>query len=353
MKIFHCDHCDQLIFFENVQCLKCGRKLAFLPDAAQMGSLDPAGQERWKSPAVKGVTYRLCANYTKENVCNWAIAQTDNNPFCLSCRLNRTIPNLSQPGHREAWGRLEVAKRRLMYTLLSLQLPVTSKRDDPARGLAFDFLADVPGPANQVVHTGHADGVITMNIAEADDVEREKRRVSLHEPYRTLLGHFRHEVGHYYWDRLIKDRAPLGGFRERFGDEQRDYGEALQAYYRDGPPTAWQEQFVSAYSAAHPWEDWAETWAHYLHMVDTLEVAASCGLSLKPPRRNEPALKLLKPEVPTTAFSRLINSWFSVTYLLNNLNRGLGRPDGYPFILSDAVIEKLRFVHEVIQSAGP
>jgi hypothetical protein len=197
--------------------------------------------------------------------------------------------------------------------------------------------------------TGHADGIIRINIAEADDAEREQRRRSMHEPYRTLLGHLRHEIGHYYWDRLIQDTSRLEPFRITFGDERRDYAEALDTHYRQGAPTGWPEHFVSAYSSAHPWEDWAETWAHYLHMKDTIETAAACGLSLRPAHRRDQTLPLMaqSPDAPGT-FDDLIKCWFPVTYVLNHLNRSMGLPDGYPFVLSIDAIEKLRFVHDTI-----
>jgi hypothetical protein len=355
MKVFHCDHCQQLVFFENVRCVKCDHLLAYLPDLADVGFLEPAGADRWRSPArgATGRVYRQCQNYSRENVCNWAVAAADSNPLCRSCRLTRVIPDLSRPGHKQAWYRLEVAKRRLIYTLLALKLPVVNRTEDPAQGLAFEFLADPDGPNAAPVLTGHNTGVITVNIAEADDAEREKRRLQMHEPYRTLLGHFRHEIGHYYWDRLIKDGPRLGRFRELFGDEREDYGQALQCHYQNGPPADWQEHFVSAYATSHPWEDWAETWAHYLHMTDTLETAMACGLSLRPRRPDEPALKPdLGPDAARLgAFEDMIDHWFPLTYVLNNLNRGLGQPDGYPFVLSAPAIAKLRFVHETIAEA--
>jgi hypothetical protein len=227
-----------------------------------------------------------------------------------------------------------------------------TKQDDPASGLAFDFLADVD---ETPILTGHADGVITINIAEADDPERERRRTQLHEPYRTLLGHFRHEIGHYYWDRLIGGRQSLAEFRARFGDERAGYAQALQHHYANGPSAGWQQQFVSAYAASHPWEDWAETWAHYLHMTDTLETAAACGISVRPRRAHEPRLVIVPNRVgsPGGSFDRLIDSWFPVTYVLNNLNRGLGLPDAYPFVLSTPVLDKLRFVHDIVAVPAP
>ena len=350
MKIFHCDHCQSLVFFENVTCLSCGNALAYVPDLGILGSLEPAGDNLWRSPLPRaaGRTYRLCDNYTRHSVCNWAVAANDPHPLCESCRLTQVIPDLSRPGFHEGWYKLEVAKRRLVYTLLGLKLPLLNRTDDPRHGLAFEFLADAGSP----VLTGHSNGVITINVAEADDAEREKRRVRMHEPYRTLLGHFRHEVGHYYWDRLILNGPHLDGFRDLFGDERADYGNALQRHYQNGPPPDWQQRFVSAYASSHPWEDWAETWAHYLHMADTLETSAACGVRLRPRRKDEPALKVVPNpfnDKPDT-FDGLIDSWLSLTYVLNNLNRGLGLPDGYPFVLSVSAIEKLRFVHAVIGS---
>ena len=353
MKVFHCDHCQQLVFFENTVCVKCGSTLAFLPDLGEMGSLDPVGNGCWRSPIPRAARrlYRLCENYSARNVCNWTVQDKDPHSLCKSCRLTRVIPNQAQPGNQESWFKLESAKRRLFYSLLALGCPLENRLDDPEQGLAYEFLADPTDPCAGPVLTGHAEGVITLNVAEADDVERERRRLRLHEPYRTLLGHFRHEVGHYYWDRLIKASPRLDEFREQFGDERRDYAEALQRHYDQGPPTCWQEKFVSAYASSHPWEDWAETWAHYLHMTDTLEMAAACGLSLRPGRRDEPTLESPPPMPGSSrfaAFDVLIENWFPTTYVLNNLNRGMGVPDAYPFVLSPPAVEKLRFVHATV-----
>ena len=277
MKVFHCGHCDQLVFFENSACTSCGRTLAYLADRTEMGTLEPVMGHQWRvlSPGKEGQAYRLCLNYSRENVCNWAVPVDDPNPYCRSCRLNRVIPNLSRPGTREAWARLEAAKRRLIYSLLCLHLPVSGKAENPQRGLAFEFLADpAPGTPGAIsVPTGHLNGVITIDVAEAHDAERETRRLQMHEPYRTLLGHFRHEIGHYYWDRLIHGTDHVNEFRRFFGDERQDYGQMLQRHHQQGVQVDWAMSFVSAYASAHPWEDWAETWAHYLHVTDTLETA--------------------------------------------------------------------------------
>jgi hypothetical protein len=350
MRIFHCDHCENLVFFENTHCLGCGHLLAFLPDLMDIGSLDAAGEGTWQSPHPDAGdrTYRLCANYSGAQVCNWAVDARRDDALCEACQLTTTIPDLTVEGHKAAWYKLEQAKRRLVYTLLNLRLPIEPRSRDP-RGLAFEFLAD-PADGQPPILTGHNGGVITIALAEADDAERERRRAGLGEPYRTLLGHVRHESGHYYWTRLIEGTDHHDAFRAQFGDEREDYSAALNRHYANGPAADWQTRFVSAYASAHPWEDWAETWAHYLHMTDTLETAAACGVSIRPRRRDEPAL----PKVPETAgtlapsFDRLMASWYPLTYLLNTLNRGLGNADAYPFVLPPPAIDKLRFVHDIV-----
>ncbi|MEO8071395.1 MAG: putative zinc-binding metallopeptidase, partial [Acidobacteriota bacterium] len=283
MKIFHCDHCGHLLFFENTACVNCGRTLAYLPDLNDLGSLDATDDGLYQSPlkGAEGRRYKLCLNYSDRRVCNWALGADENHDYCLSCRLTEIIPDVTNPEAHEAWYRLEVAKRRLVFTLLTLNLPIKNRVDDPTCGLAFQFKADLV-PAGPPVLTGHDEGTITINIAEADDAERARRRAAMHEPYRTLLGHMRHESGHYYWDRLVRDTHELEEFRSRFGNEQRDYDTALQVHYQNGAPFDWPQRFVTAYASAHPWEDWAETWAHYLHILDTLDTASSCGVSLRP-----------------------------------------------------------------------
>ena len=331
--------------------------LAYLPDQTDMGTLEPLMGQQWRvlSRDNEGRTYRLCQNYSLENVCNWAVSIDDPNPYCRSCRLNRVIPNLSRVGRREAWARLEAAQRRLIHSLLCLGLPVSGKAEDPELGLAFDFLAD-PDPCTRgavCVATGHLYGVITINLAEADDAERERRRHQMQEPYRTLLGHFRHEIGHYYWDRLIQGTERIEGFRRIFGDERQDYSQALDRQRQQGARADWAQSFVTAYASAHPWEDWAETWAHYLHMTDTMETAVRCGLSLQPGRSNEPEWKPETADVGQRllSFDEMIERWFPLTYVLNNLNRCMGLQDAYPFVLPTPVLSKLRFVHGVVR--GP
>jgi hypothetical protein len=352
MKTFHCTHCQNLVFFENVRCLNCGHSLAFLPDLGFMGAISerPDGLWRAELDAADSRGYRLCANYDQVSVCNWVVPAHDSGAFCGSCRLNRVIPDLSSERNRVAWFRLEVAKRRLLYTLLGLWLPIEPKAAGADAGLAFEFLEDSSDGDAKRVLTGHDNGLITINIAEADDVHRERERALQKEPYRTLLGHFRHEIGHYFWDRLISGRLKLDAFRELFGDERADYQKALERHYGEGPPARWEQDFISAYATMHPWEDWAESWAHYLHMVDALETAGAAGLALRPKRSDEPRMQ--PPPDPLNPhyrdFDAMIESWLSLTYVLNNLSRGLGLPDSYPFILSAPAIRKLRFIHDTI-----
>lgn len=357
MKTFHCQHCGHPIFFENVQCLQCGSALAFLPDRLNMAAIEqvPEGENLWR-PRVRPKNdarpaYHLCQNHTKQNACNFAVRADDPNPLCVSCRLTRVLPDLSQPENPKRWYRLEVAKRRLFYTLAKLGLLSTSPPDGEADGPIFEFLADTPG--HQVM-TGHSGGVITLNVAEADDAERVKRKVEMHEPYRTLLGHVRHESGHYYWDRLIDEGGRVEAFRQVFGDERQDYQQALQDHYaRGGIVADWQENFVSAYATAHPWEDFAETWAHYLHMVDLLETAAAYNTHLGIPGEGGVELEeVINPlETGHPDFDQLVDQWVPLTVLLNSLNRSLGQEDAYPFALSAGALEKLRYVHDVIGEA--
>jgi hypothetical protein len=350
VKVFHCSNCRQLVFFENTNCVNCGYALAFVPDLGVVVAIEPRAQELWRIPvrSLSRRRFRLCRNYSEEKICNWAVPEEDPLSLCESCRLTQIIPNLTIAGNREAWYKLEAAKRRVIYSLQRLHCPIQSRLQDPEGGLAYEFLSDAD--ANSPVLTGHAHGVVTVNIAEADDAERERRRLRLGEPYRTLLGHFRHEVGHYYWERLIRDSQRLEPFRELFGDERADYAAALKTHYA-GPSADWARSFVSAYAASHPWEDWAESWAHYQHMTDMLETAAECGLSLKPKGRDEPEL-LRARSGAEEPFERLMASWFPLTYIHNNLNRSMGLGDGYPFVLSTPAIAKLRFVHETIVGAA-
>jgi hypothetical protein len=353
VKAFHCDGCGSLVFFENVKCVKCGRELGFLPSSGDLSALEPAapGTCRRLAPVQTGQTYRLCNNSQQYQVCNWMIEGNDTNSFCLSCRLNSLIPDLSVPGNVERWRKLEMAKRRIIYTIMRLGLPMDGVPGENRPALRFSFVGDLNG--GPPLLTGHDNGLIVVNIAEADDDERERRRVNLHEPYRTVLGHLRHEVAHYYWDRLIANAKWLPEFRRVFGDEITNYEAALKQYYQSGPPPDWQARHVSAYASAHPWEDWAETGTHYFHIMDMVETAESFGIALAP---KHPAAKSMTAKPKNgfdgkSSFSEVLENWFPLSYALNAFNRGMGLHDVYPFVLSDKAIEKLQFIDQVVRNS--
>ena len=354
MKVFHCDHCDHVVFYENVACINCGHTLAYLPDRRAIVAMVQVEPGRYTLlEGTPDARYKLCGNSVHHGVCNWAMAADDPSEICSACRLTRVVPSLEVDGNLEAWRKLELAKRRLVFTLHELRLPLRDRIQDPESGLAFDFMADAPpATGGERVLTGHDNGVITINIAEADDAEREKRRLAMHEPYRTLLGHFRHEIGHYYWDRLIRDQDRLAEFREQFGDESLDYGAALKQHYEQGPPPQWQQHYISTYASSHPWEDWAESWAHYLHIVDALQTAGACGVVVDSGRPNTPVMPAQPADLGQQSFDALIDAWASLAYVMNNLNRSLGQQDGYPFVLTTQVLAKLRFIHDVIRNVA-
>ena len=302
--------------------------------------------------------YKRCMNLATPAACNWLIPAHDPQDFCRACRLNRTIPDLtdaSQPDNGYLWGLVETAKRRLVSSLIILGLPVASKvTEDPARGLTFDLLRASPG--GKPVMTGHESGLITLNVDEADDATRELARKAMREPYRTLLGHFRHEVGHYYWDRLVAGTGWMDGFHQLFGDESVDYAASLKRNYTEGPPANWQRNFVSAYATTHPWEDWAECWAHYLHMRDAIDTARGFGLiaSLNVDQADLEFTpftlsELWLPDHPEAVhFLAFLNHWNRLTLMLNQMSRSMGQADFYPFTMPAAVLAKLQFIHLVV-----
>jgi hypothetical protein len=340
-----------MVYFANTRCERCGHLLGYIPDLYALSALVPLGEDRWQPVAALDRPSRFCAN-AAHDVCNWLIPAESADTYCRACRLNRTIPDLDNLENRLRWQSLETAKHRLVYSLLRLSLPLTSWFDDPNTGLAFDFLANSEKMVREhtQIITGHAAGLITIDIAEADDAERERHRRDMVESYRTLLGHFRHEVGHYYWDRLVRGGPWSPAFRDLFGDERQDYGASLARHYANGPPADWRQRFVSGYASAHPWEDFAETWAHYLHIVDTLETAHAFGLRVRPGEEADPALSMEIDFDPyhQRDFDALMRAWLPLTYAVNSLNHSMGLPDLYPFVLAPAVMGKLRFVHGLI-----
>ncbi|HEY5242229.1 MAG TPA: putative zinc-binding metallopeptidase [Polyangiaceae bacterium] len=331
MRAFTCENCGQLLFFENSRCLRCSHRLGFVPSRLDIVVLDDPGAS----------VLRPCANLELAQ-CNWVLEEGDPGPLCRSCRLTRTRPADDDPDGLAAFAKAEGAKRRLIFQLLDLGLPI-------GEDLAFDLLSSRTGP----VVTGHDDGVITIDLAESDDARRERRRAELGEPYRTMLGHFRHEIGHYYWPILVEGTEELERARALFGDDRIDYQGALQHHYEHGPAPDWSERYVSSYATMHPWEDWAETFAHYLHIRDTLETAAAFGLVIAGPdvAQDDSLSSVPVPEVADRPFEAIIADWLPLTYALNAINRSMGHEDLYPFTLAPTVIEKLAFVHDRVRVA--
>ena len=354
MKLFACSACQQTVHFENSQCTKCGYPLAYLPDRATMIAFEPLegdtdGHLIAVGPLANEAHYQRCGNFVDHGFCNWAVSESESpQRFCRACRLNQVIPNLQDPKAKQAWIKLEDSKRRLIYTLLELGLPVDSRAGDTKPGLAFAFKQEQPG--EEPITIGHEHGLITINIAEADSPFREKTRLELGESYRTVLGHFRHEIGHYYWERLIADSPHLNTFRQLFGDERASYEQARNTHYQNGAPPDWPSRFVSSYASMHPWEDWAESWAHYLHMVDTLDTARSFGLALHPQAgtRDRHKLEAGMRRLDFDDFDVLEAAWVPLTVALNSLNRSMGLHDPYPFTLPAVALKKIHFIHEVI-----
>jgi hypothetical protein len=345
-QLSHC-LCGQPVFFGNLVCVTCGSDLGFDPISNQVQAIVQDNSiPGWTIAGPEGRRVQRCANANSPAACNWLIEDTlAPGALCVSCSLTQIVPDLSIAENAVFWGRIESAKRRLVAALIALRLPLD--------GLTFQFLATIPGTPR--VLTGHSSGVITLNIEEADDAIRERVRVEMREPYRTLLGHLRHESGHFYWTKLIENNPRLlDTFRLVFGDERADYGEALRNYHLNGSPFVdWQSSFLSAYATAHPHEDWAETWAHYLHMREGLDSAGAMGVAIEPERLScqpFPESALLSPEEDPTAaqFLEDLNRWCALSTVVNELNRSLGQPDFYPFVLSQATVRKLHLVHLAI-----
>jgi hypothetical protein len=349
MKLFKCQSCGNILYFENRTCGRCGHRLAYLPERTTLSALEPVGDDRWSPLASPGEQRFLCRN-AAHDACNWFVPPGTNDALCVACRHNCLIPDLTYPSGLAAWKLIELAKHRLFYSLLRWKLPLSTVAEDPARGLSFEFLADPPDATGPKVLTGHDEGKITIALKEAEDAERERRRVAMGEPYRTLLGHFRHEVGHHYWDVLVRNGNKLEACRAIFGGDSVDYGEALKRHYEQGAPPDWQERFVSQYATTHPWEDFAETWAHYLHIIDTLEMVAASGMSVQPlvdVAGDHSATVEFDPYF-ASSIEQILKSWLPFVFAINSVSRAMGERDLYPFVIAPAVVKKLGFVHGLI-----
>ncbi|MBY0337762.1 MAG: putative zinc-binding peptidase [Acetobacteraceae bacterium] len=353
MRLFACDNCDNLLHFENVKCESCAAPLGFLPD---LGSLSALREEEGALRAAADPAnrpWKRCANAAYD-ACNWLLPAGSDTEYCSACCHNRTVPDLTLAANLPLWRRMQFAKHRLVYSLDRMGLPHPCRAKGSDTGLAFDVLADPDDPAAPRVMTGHDEGLITLALAEADDAERERRRTEMGEPYRTLLGHFRHEVGHHYWNLLVRDAGRLEECRAVFGDERGDYGEALKAHYARGASDDWRGRFISAYAAAHPWEDWAESWAHYMHIQDSVEMAESLGLHIRPrlDATGDLSARIRLDPYAERDYGRVMAAWAPLTVAVNSLNRCMGTPDAYPFVMSEAVVAKLRYIHGLVQAEG-
>jgi hypothetical protein len=333
---FICPNCGQRLAFENSVCLNCGSALGF--SLADMALLVIApGEESAHAGAVDERQYQLCANLHLAE-CNWLVEKGPVARLCTSCALTRTRPDDADTKALAAFAVAEKAKRRLLAELHELKLPIVGRDEDAQYGLAFDLLSS----EFEKVFTGHDNGVVTLDLAEGDDVHREQLRIAMDEPYRTLLGHFRHEIAHYYFYRLVgASPGCLQRFNDLFGDPDLDYQAALDRHYNEGAPAGWEENYVSSYATMHPAEDWAETFAHYLHIRDTLDTAAAFGFA---PAGATFERRVLGP----SGFDTIIDMWLPLSWALNMVNRSMGKEDLYPFVLPGPVLEKMRFIHTII-----
>ena len=348
MKKFECT-CGNRLFFENTQCLACQSEVGWCPVCRKLTPLlKNSGDELSCGRPECGAALVKCRNYAVEEVCNWCClppADSAAAPLCRACRLTEVIPDLTVAGNRKKWYRLEVAKRRLLYLLDLLRLPYGKAEDGAALPLSFDFKADII-PAEGIwrtmceerIYTGHQNGKITINLREADDAEREKLRVDFNEAHRTLCGHLRHEIGHYYWQALVAGKADAE-FAQHFGDpEHPAYAEALEKYYHDGAPADWQARFISPYASMHPWEDFAETFSLYLDMAEVLDTAKESELVAH--------VDLLADDL-----EHLIARYIELAVAANELNRSMGLIDLVPEVVTAEVRKKMEFVHGVVRSA--
>jgi hypothetical protein len=342
MQRFTCS-CGNILFFGSFHCLKCDKQVGY--DVGSDAFLAFTEEDPWKR----------CENGQRHGVCNWLIPKESTEKLCLSCRMNRMIPALGPDRNRVLWGRMEMAKRRLLRGLLALGLTIPGKAENRKDGLAFDIVST---QANPEITTGHLNGVITINLEEADDSYRQFNRQALGESSRTLLGHFRHESAHYFWQRYLSTMSwddPLRlSFREVFGDEWRNYSQALKTYYEKGPAPGWEKDYITAYATSHPWEDWAETWAHYLQIIDGLETCEALGLQVKHialPLIMLPGEAGTLPSILSVdatvdgAFLAMLQRWMCLATLLNEIANSMGEQALYPFIITIPVARKLRLAH--------
>ena len=359
-------YCGHAIQFDDTHCRKCSTPVGFDPDNGRLRSLEPADiDERWvvfedAQRSANHQTWQRCANLDGPTHCNWLVTglqdEHSHGDFCLACSLNIVTPSADDPQSAHWWHQCEKAKRRLIAQLLALDLPVETRAQNPDQGLAFALRR--AGPSDPPATLGYHGGVITFDIIEADPDYRENMRLRLRGPRRTLLGHLRHEAGHYYWQRVVNTERWLPAFRTLFGEEQQNYQQAMQQHYSSGPPPGWQEKHFCSHAAAHPWEDWAETWAQFLHMTSGLGSAARLGVDIE--GLNVPhsafgmdALESCSFHQPehAKAFLAHVNRWFTLSRALKRLSQSMGQDDYYPPALTRTLLQKLYLVSSIIEAS--
>ena len=324
MKAFSCRVCGNSLYFENSICVSCKTNLGFSREERAIVPVDEKGQY----VDADGGIWHVCKNLNLSG-CTWLTEFPGG--YCFSCGLTRTRPSDEDlPGLKE-FKVAEEAKRRLVVELDTLGFPIVTRADDPENGLAFDLLSS----AVEDVTIGHESGIITLDLAESDDAHREKVRVKLDEPYRTMLGHFRHEVGHYIeWQHVRGELIEKA--RELFGNEEESYADAIERHYSEGPPPGWESRFISMYATMHPFEDFAETFAHYMHICDTIETASAHGLAT-----------VASPQSFSSFRDLVIGVWIPLSVALNQINRSMGKGPLYPFVIPTPVLDKLQFVADL------
>ena len=337
MRIFHCERCRHIVPFTALRCPTCDSSLGYVSEDRTIRVLhDTAAPAVYR---IDGRRQRVWRCLNSAWGCNWLVPAASDIEWCRSCRLTRGRPDEGRPVAIEAWMVAEAAKRRLLYQLDELSLPVEIRSESAPDGLVFD-LVHLPGEGGI---TGHLDGIVTLDLAETDDRHRDELRRRLGEPFRTVIGHLRHEIGHHYWGRLVGQTDEMNSFRQLFGDERTDYGVAVERYYAGATPAWDHTRFVTAYAASHPLEDWAETFAHYLHIVDATDTAVAYDLV-----HTDRANHVVGDASPRARFDAMIDAWRPINAAVNAIAESLGAPAVYPFDPTGAVIDKLAFVHEQI-----
>jgi hypothetical protein len=337
MRIFQCDRCDQIVPFSAHRCPTCDAALGYVTEHRSIRVLVPTAEPAVFETESCDLPLWRCLNSAWG--CNWMLPAASDTPWCRSCRLTRGRPDEAHPDAIEAWMTAEAAKRRLVHQLDELALPIEIRSATSPDGLAFD-LVYLPGEGGI---TGHLDGVVTLDLAEADDRHRDDLRRRLGEPFRTVIGHLRHEIGHHYWGRLVGQANNIDHFRRLFGDEREDYREAVERHYSGGDGAWDRTRFVTAYAASHPLEDWAETFAHYLHILDATDTAIAHELIPPDSTGLNDANEIARLEIDD-----ILDAWRPINTAVNAIAETLGAPAVYPFEPIGAVVDKLAFVHRQV-----